>query len=156
MATIENSFEIKLSGLRLWAKANDSNMMSVFWKDEVVKCELRPDFLIVLHQEKVWSVPIFKYIWFKGRERSLLQCPHACERNCASLYLVNCELGCRKCSQLIHESNSGHLAERLNAKRTKILTKLKTLPGAMPVRPANMKRSYYLALLKELEFVGLQ
>lgn len=155
MATIENSFEIKLQGLMNWSKLHNTNFMSVHFGDQVAKCELKPDSLVIRYLEQEWDVPIYRYVWCKGRVRCLLICPRACERNCAALYLVQGKLSCRKCAGLIHASNSGHEVERLGAKRSKILDRLKTAPGQIPTRAPNKKRRVYLALIKKLAAVGL-
>ena len=124
MATVEAAFRLNINAL---AKAGAADgIVAIYFNERAGIVQIEPNRLTLIFNGKIYKAVLERKTIFGDRSCTVTRCL-TCARIRRSLVLVDCKLTCRECAGLIYHSNSGHEAERIQAKRMKILDRLESL-----------------------------
>lgn len=143
MLTVEAAFRLNISALVKAGAAKE--IMAIYFNGRAGIVRVAPECLTLFFDDQVYEAVLEPKAIFGDRSCTVTRCL-TCARIRYSLVLVNRKLTCRECAGLIYLSNSGHEAERIFAKRMKILDRLESLDR----RKKWQHRATRLRLLKTL------
>jgi hypothetical protein len=124
MLTVEAAFRLNISALVKTGKAE--GILAIYFNGRAGLVQVESDCLTLFFDGQVYETVLERKTIFGDRSCTVTRCL-ACARIRYSLVLVDRKLTCRECAGLIYLSNSGHEAERIYAKRMKILDRLECL-----------------------------